>query len=991
MQRVFFILTYFLICTDSSAQQYPFVHYTPKDGLVNSRVRKAYQDSKGRIYFLTYGGLSVFNGARFSNFTTQQGLANNLVNDILEVGNDSLLVATNSGYYLNTLVKGKMKKLNTGRSTLPIINRFYRSEKGDIYLSSDNGLFLLEQEKIIELNVSAIPVNKQSFPYLGEITGSGNFLVISTNDLKANKGLFLYDIQHNSICDALPDIGIHLLGKDRDDNIWASSFGKLLVLDKGAFQKGKLSLMPPQQHYLRQNYFSSVNFAFDNEGIWFAYRNKDSRNEEIHRIEVSGSILKIPMPEQATRSDIRSIFIDKENNIWICNDGEAVFKIVRSPLHIFPSPLEREIQGQTDNAYYYKGVTWFNTNNYKLFKKSGEHTKEYTCNIQQVPMVFYQDKGIMLAADNKNVYEAAFRDQPNINFRKIISLSDTESFGNTHMLDNGETILSSQRKHISIWKNNVPVYSLTMDNDEGVEKIFFDKHNLVWFAKRHTGIDVYRMHPGNIAQYLEPVYSFSREQINGSIRSIVIDKKGLVWVGTRENGITAYQQSSSRLKPVYHFDISNGLNDNFVTSLACDSLNNIIAGTQSGLDRIICEKNLYRIENLTKNNNFFAYIKKVWVDEQNLAYALTNAGIILQVAPPTAQSAKKFSPVLLLEDIKVNGQSVPAGKTPFTYLENNLNFIVAAPSFIDEKQISFTYLLEGSGNRNWSDTSYANSTINLTNLSPGNYLLKVKAFFPSSIYPSVELNHSFEITPPWWQTWWFWLTMGIFGIGVLVGIIRLYYNRRMEKKMAILEKHQAIEKERTRIATDMHDDLGAGLSRIKFLSQSLAHKDAANQSNKDALEKITGYSDEMIEKMGEIVWALNQKNDTLADLVAYTRSYAVEYLANHHIECNADTPLNLPATFIPGELRRNIFLSVKECLHNVVKHANASVVNFSIGINDCIQIVIHDNGKGIDWNRMRQYGNGLLNIERRMTEINGKAEFINDQGTRVLLLVPLNL
>src|SRR5882762_6837008 len=121
MQRTTLILAYLFICEDCLSQQYPFVHYTPKDGLVNSRVKKAYQDSKGRMYFLTYGGLSVFDGARFRNYTTQQGLANDLVNDIIEVGDDSLLVANNSSLYLNTLVKGKIGRLKTEGHTLPVI------------------------------------------------------------------------------------------------------------------------------------------------------------------------------------------------------------------------------------------------------------------------------------------------------------------------------------------------------------------------------------------------------------------------------------------------------------------------------------------------------------------------------------------------------------------------------------------------------------------------------------------------------------------------------------------------------------------------------------------------------------------------------------------------------------------------------------------------------------------------------------------------------
>jgi signal transduction histidine kinase len=209
--------------------------------------------------------------------------------------------------------------------------------------------------------------------------------------------------------------------------------------------------------------------------------------------------------------------------------------------------------------------------------------------------------------------------------------------------------------------------------------------------------------------------------------------------------------------------------------------------------------------------------------------------------------------------------------------------------------------------------------------------------------------------------------------------------------MAMLEKQKAIEQERTRIATDMHDDLGAGLSRIKFLSQSILNKKDNDEVVTAELEKITSFSDEMSEKMGEIIWALNEKNDTLADLIAYTRSYTMEYLANHHIECEADTPLHLPANFITGEMRRNIFLSVKECLHNIVKHAEASKVFFSVQLNGMMQIIIHDNGKGIDWNNQRAFSNGVENLKKRMKEIEGSVSFSNENGTKVLLTIPLIL
>ena len=222
-------------------------------------------------------------------------------------------------------------------------------------------------------------------------------------------------------------------------------------------------------------------------------------------------------------------------------------------------------------------------------------------------------------------------------------------------------------------------------------------------------------------------------------------------------------------------------------------------------------------------------------------------------------------------------------------------------------------------------------------------------------------------------------------------IVRQYYLGKLVKQKISAEKQQAIEKERTRIATDMHDDLGAGLSRIRFLGETIDWKSKSGQSIGEDIDKIKTYSHEMIDKMGEIVWALNEKNDTLADLVAYSRSYAIEYLANHEILCEANTPLGLPGTFIAGEIRRNIFLSVKECLHNIVKHAGASHVNFSVELSMMIQITIHDNGKGIDWNNQRAFSNGIQNIQQRMEEINGEVKFYNEQGTKVVFTIPISL
>src|SRR4029079_14959980 len=175
----------------------------------------------------------------------------------------------------------------------------------------------------------------------------------------------------------------------------------------------------------------------------------------------------------------------------------------------------------------------------------------------------------------------------------------------------------------------------------------------------------------------------------------------------------------------------------------------------------------------------------------------------------------------------------------------------------------------------------------------------------------------------------------------------------------LIEKQQALEKERARIASDMHDDLGAGLSSIRFLSEKV--KRYTSDVTKNDVEKMADISLELIENMNEIIWAMNEKNDTLEDLLYYTRSYAKEYCEENELDCQISFPESIPEKFVSGEFRRNIFLIVKESLHNIVKYAEASQVSISIKVNDHLELLISDNGKGFssEMPESTSSGNGL--------------------------------
>ena len=155
------------------------------------------------------------------------------------------------------------------------------------------------------------------------------------------------------------------------------------------------------------------------------------------------------------------------------------------------------------------------------------------------------------------------------------------------------------------------------------------------------------------------------------------------------------------------------------------------------------------------------------------------------------------------------------------------------------------------------------------------------------------------------------------------------------------------------------------------------------------IEKISHSADDVLNKMNAIIWSMNSGNDTLDNLVSYIRSYALEYIDGTQVECRLKVPENIPATELTGDKRRNIFLSLKETLNNTLKHAGASLVEIEIRTDEQLFIRISDNGKGIDLEKLRQFGNGLKNIARRMESIGGTYHIENKNGTVTTLVLPL--
>ncbi|MBK7882841.1 MAG: hypothetical protein IPJ81_02655 [Chitinophagaceae bacterium] len=187
----------------------------------------------------------------------------------------------------------------------------------------------------------------------------------------------------------------------------------------------------------------------------------------------------------------------------------------------------------------------------------------------------------------------------------------------------------------------------------------------------------------------------------------------------------------------------------------------------------------------------------------------------------------------------------------------------------------------------------------------------------------------------------------------------------------------------------MHDDLGAGVTSIRLYSE-LAKSKTGNIIITE-VDKISSLADELLNKMNAIIWSMSSSYDTLENLVIYIRSYALEYFENTGIDCRVIFPDNLPHLQVTGQVRRNFFLVIKETLNNILKHSKASKVEIVFRYqSDKLELNIHDNGVGIDLNNIRQFGNGLQNIKKRMQSIGIEFLIENRNGTLVTLKGKIN-
>jgi signal transduction histidine kinase len=321
-----------------------------------------------------------------------------------------------------------------------------------------------------------------------------------------------------------------------------------------------------------------------------------------------------------------------------------------------------------------------------------------------------------------------------------------------------------------------------------------------------------------------------------------------------------------------------------------------------------------------------------------------------------------------------------------------LEFHYTALHFQAPEELRFKYQLEGADNE-WVDAG-TRRTAHYNNLYPGSYRFQVIACNKEGLWNEEGSSVALVLRPHVWQTWWFQGSAVLLVIGAASGSALFFTRRRMQRKLERLEQRHAIEKERGRIAKDIHDDLGSSLTRIMMLGERAEDGLGKREDVGLHVGKIVATARGSVQALDEIVWAVNPENDTLEGLVEYISHYADEFFENTPVGCRLEIPVQLPRFTLSAEIRHDLFLVVKEAFNNLAKHAQASEVHVEVSVaGSALEILIEDNGCGFEPGQPSpaRKGNGLGNMRKRIEALGGSLwlQSAPGQGTHFKITVPL--
>jgi ligand-binding sensor domain-containing protein/signal transduction histidine kinase len=981
-----------------------------EEGLPQNSVQALAQTHDGYLWIGNDDGICRFDGVRFVSFGLREGLRSGSVRTLFEDDKYALWIGT-AGGGLTRMQEGRFTTFTT-QDHLPSdsITALAQDSQGRLWVGTEAGLSIFENGRFAPLPalkgfpgkaISALARDRKGQMWVG-IAGVGVFRY--ENDR-------LVQLADPSAESLLQDT--HCLLVDGSGRIWIGAGDDFLLCRDG--EQWRRYRMP---RHLARPYVNTL--AEEPDGTVWA----GSVSEGLFQFK-GGRLVTIDARSGLSDNAVQALLVDRESNLWVGTAG-GLNRLRRSNLTVFGQNEGLGYGPVQGLAEVGPGTIWAGKPLEGIYRWQGRSFAllSGTDVSQRAPDVI-----TLLEASDKSCWvgggkglwqfkspETAKGEIEVAALAGLNVLSIAEGAGGEIWVGTREGQL--WRRADGNWSMQTN-YSLSRP----ITAIARDKDGAIWIGTDGAGL--YRVKGEGRTHFGK-----GGRLLSDTVLCLYADAKGVVWIGTAGGGLTLWRDGD-----LATVTTKEGLPDNTISQVLEDSSERLWLGSNRGiacvskheLEEFAAGKvrsvypGLYgRAEGMASEECTGGFSPAGLKTKEGILWFPTMKGIV--VIDPRPQRSDAPPPAVVLEETLVDGvvaaagantappalpplsldggihpsatdsnrtaELVPAsarGKSDAVLRippgQHRLEFHYTGMNFSAPERVYFRYRLVGLDS-DWVEAEGQRSAV-YNYVPPGQYQFQVMARSSGGKWNEAGATLLLVVLPHYWQDWRFIVVASILLLALVGGVARLVEKRKHQRRLKELEQERAIEKERARIAQDLHDDLGSSLTRISLLSDlARADKDHPHQVEVHA-QKISQSAGQTVRALEEIVWALRPGSDSLQSLVDYIAHFANELFEGDKARCRLDLPHDLPAHSLPPEMRHNIFLIVKEALTNALKHAAATEVRVQAKIaGERLEILVQDNGRGFNppskSNPTQRHGVG--NMRRRAESIGGDLSLESSPG-----------
>lgn len=972
MQLLFLALFIFLQNPDLQTER--FRHYDTEDGLSNNIVYDIIQDHEGFIWLATENGLNRFDGYEFKKYfysvEDTSSLSSNIVRSIVEDKKGNLWIGTYNG-------------LNLFNRKTQSFTRFIELPSKDVNRLDLQQLVIDKKGRIWFCTLETtgwFDTETKEFHFFPEIEQPFSITLDPSNDvwIQSFEGeLYRYFVEEGRLSKINSDKSssqFPILKGDHSGKFWSFSDSDLSKL----IENWERIPTTPQPRKLFERSKEELIIA-TNAGLFSFISNK----KELTKIDFGEK-------SSSLSNSIRSVFQDKNGGLWVGTlNGVFHFDPYQKPFsHI---NIIDEISDVIMGLHPVEENLFINTfsrglKRYDLVTKEvddivlNQPQKEGFYQIWDIEWVSGSDFPIWLATN-----EGLFLFNQESKALKPISLDqDGEKFPVTFSIENTNedyVWISSLTALYKLSKKSGKIeQGITVDGNivSSIQDIQV-YNNTVLVATEGEGIFLYDSEKSDFLTPLAKLIPEASSLLTLPIWDIFLSVRDVIWIGTNQ-GLFKLDNDLSELVGISSTILSNRV----VFSIEEDELGNLWMGTEKGLIRFNPKTEEVLEFNKSDGVNNIEYNRRSVAKTKNGALFFGGVeGVTL--FDPKRVITNPIPPDVHILDAKVitsDSVFVPEGFHEANILlpwdKNTLEFDFVGLNYTNPSLNKYRYKLEGH-DPDWVD-SKTNRLARYAQLPHGDYTFKVQASNNDGLWNREGTSLSIKISPPFWRTIWFRILALITIALILWGIYRYRLSKLLE-----------LERVKLRIASDLHDEVGSGLSGIALTGDILQRQLEKGEIKPELIQRITKNSRVLASSLDAIVWLIDSKKETIGDLISKSLITAKDLIHDAELEIIDSVPKTEQSKVLNSLQRRNLFLLIKEALNNIAKHSEATHVILEFKIEGAeLTIRIRDNGKGFDTKSLKR-GRGMGTMKIRAKELGAifSMKSKGDEGTEISVSIKI--